>query len=304
MGIEVQSVKLLLLARQLGVDFTDTLTIGRQDLLVDDAQVSGAFAHFGERLASAEARAMSGVENRFSTAIFKRLGAAQVDFMDVSDFEGATVLHDLNTPLPPELAGRFSLVFDGGTLEHVFDVPAALRSYTALPRVGGHLILAVPANNEMGHGFYQFSPELFFRTLTAARGYRIKGMFVAPIFVDADWHAVRDPAKIGARVGWNGSRRETYLLVIAERIGEGGDAATPLQSDYAAEWQAEDEKARHAHATSASTRLKRAIRSVIPGPLYEVAQQARAAARGPDPRGFLPFAPGKDDPTALADLYR
>ena len=300
MGIEIQSVKLLLLARQLGVDFTETLTIGRQDLLVDAAQVAGAFARFGEPIAPADARAMSGEDDRFSTALLRRLGAARVDFMDVSDFEGATVIHDLNTPLDPALAGRFSLVFDGGTLEHVFDTAAALRSYMALPKVGGHLMLALPANNEMGHGFYQFSPELFFRTLTAERGYRIRAMFLAPIFSDADWHAVRDPARVGGRVGWNGSRRQLYLFVIAERIGEGGEGATPLQSDYAAEWHAETAKPRHAHAAGLKTRLRR----MLPTRAVDAALLLRDGLGGPNPRGFAPFAPGRDDPAVVEALYR
>ena len=55
------------------------------------------------------------------------------------------------------------MVVDGGTLEHVFDYPTALRNAMRMVRVGGHLILNAPVNNFPGHGFYQISPELFFR---------------------------------------------------------------------------------------------------------------------------------------------
>ncbi len=34
---------------------------------------------------------------------------------------------------------------DGGTLEHIFNVPVALKSYMEMVRVGGHLILVCPS---------------------------------------------------------------------------------------------------------------------------------------------------------------
>ena len=65
------------------------------------------------------------------------------------------------------------MVVDGGTLEHVFDYPTALRNAMRMVRVGGHLILNAPVNNFPGHGFYQISPELFFRVLSPQFGFRV-----------------------------------------------------------------------------------------------------------------------------------
>ena len=239
MGIEVQTVKLLLLAQRAGIDFGDMLTIGRQDLLVSPSDMSTMFERFGERLTPSEANELSGREDRFSDALFRRLGARQVDSLDISSFEGATLVHDLNQPLPQDMGGRFSTVFDGGTLEHVFNCTTALANYMALPRVGGHLIIAVPSNNEMGHGFYQFSPEFFFRTLTPENGYRVRGLFLVPMFLDSDWLLARDPAVVGRRVGFNAPRKSSYLFVVAQRVGSPAIFAhNPQQSDYSAEWAA------------------------------------------------------------------
>lgn len=291
MGIEVQSLKLLLLARQMGVDFSDTLTIGRQDLLVDAGQLSAAFARFNAPLDPATAQRLAG--ERFANAVLERLGAERLGFMDISDFEGATVIHDLNAPLDPALAGRHSLVFDGGTLEHVFDCVTALKSYMALPRVGGHLIVAVPANNEMGHGFYQFSPEFFFRTLSPPNGYRLRALFAVAMFADVDWLSVADPAIVGGRVGHNAWRRPTYLFAIAERIAAIEPfARTPQQSDYAAEWE-QGPKIVPAHRPGLATRLKAALRRVLPDRPVELALQLRQAAARPDARRFTPFSPGR-----------
>ena len=78
--------------------------------------------------------------------------------MDASDYEGCSIVHDLNNPLPEHLVGRYSLVLDSGTLEHVFDFPTALRNSLAAVRTGGHFVTIAPGNNQFGHGFYQFGP--------------------------------------------------------------------------------------------------------------------------------------------------
>src|SRR5574341_140267 len=61
-------------------------------------------------------------DNISDEAFLRLLGAETVQAMDVSDHEGAQIIHDLNRPIPPSLRGRFDMVLDGGTLEHVFDV--------------------------------------------------------------------------------------------------------------------------------------------------------------------------------------
>ncbi|WP_375402485.1 hypothetical protein [uncultured Sphingomonas sp.] len=296
MGIEVQTVKLLLLARRLGVDFTSTLTIGRQDVLATPDQAASVFARFGEKITDHEARTMSGKDDPFSDALFRKLGARSVDAMDISDFEGATLIHDLNRPLPPDQSRRFSLVFDGGTLEHVFANTTALATYMSLVEVGGHLIVAVPANNEMGHGFVQFSPEYFFRTLTAANGYRIEGLFLAPMFVDADWLLARDPASVGARVGHNGATRSTYIFVVAQRFAaEPIFATSPQQSDYAADWARLADRAGQGHGGKPG--LKARVASKLPRKLVDALVGIRKITARPDPRHLAPFTPERAEPS-------
>lgn len=308
MGIEVQSVRLLLLAGQkLGVDFSDTLTIGRQEIMASAAQIENAFRTVGSPINRELAQNLSSQAGKISDPLFRQLGASTIDAMDVSDFEGASILHDLNRPLPDELAERFSLVFDGGTLEHVFNVPTALASYMRMPRVGGHLILALPANNEMGHGFYQFSPELFFRTLAPENGYAIQAMFLAPLFHDKHWLAVKDPAVVGARVGFNTGTDYQYIFVVARRLAAPPIfQATPQQSDYSAEWNrvaSGEQRWTRFSAQSSRQRAKHLIRPFIPQALTQWRAQ-RALGRRPAERdNFVAFDPASPDMTALRGLY-
>ncbi|WP_426424235.1 hypothetical protein [Bradyrhizobium genosp. A] len=86
---------------------------------------------------------------------------------DASDFEGADIVQDLNLPIPEHLQDTTSFFYDGGTLEHVFNVATSFKNVFDLLKVGGIALFAPPANNQCGHEFYQFSPELFFRVLSA-----------------------------------------------------------------------------------------------------------------------------------------
>lgn len=293
MGIELQTIKLLLLARQAKVDFSDVLTIGRQDLLVTAQALRAAFAGFGEHLSELESQRLSGREDRFSDALFRWMGADNVDSLDISNFEGASLIHDLNLPLPTDMANRFSVVFDGGTLEHVFNCPTAMATYMSLPQVGGHLIIAVPANNEMGHGFYQFSPEFFFRTLTEQNGYQVRGLFLVPMFTDSDWLLVKDPAVIGGRVGFNGPRRATYLFVVAQRIANTPIfGSTPQQSDYSADWVSGGSRNTEGHLLG--TGWKTRVLEHTPKPLYKFMTDWRALLARPDYKSMTHFQPGQD----------
>ena len=100
--------------------------------------------------------------NTNAQAVLTLMGAKEVVVTDVSDYEGAELLLNLNEPVPDEHAGQFDVILDIGTLEHLFDVATALANLVKMLKTGGQLILIVPASNAIDHGFYMFSPTLLF----------------------------------------------------------------------------------------------------------------------------------------------
>lgn len=93
---------------------------------------------------------------------FLRMGYQSLESTDVSEYEGCTHILDLNTAkLPETLAGRYDVIYNGGTLEHVFDVRTALKNIFEMLRPGGVVIQFLPVNGWVDHGFYQFSPTFF-----------------------------------------------------------------------------------------------------------------------------------------------
>jgi len=161
-----------------------------------------------------------------------------VDSLDNSDFEGAQFVHDLNQPIPAAWKEQFDAVYDGGTLEHVFNFPIALRNCMELLRQEGRLFIQTCANNLCGHGFYQFSPELFYRALSAENGFEVERMVIHRVGPYGSWYEVSDPNAIRSRVELI-TFTPMHLLVQAKRTSIKPIFATmPQQSDYAVMWQA------------------------------------------------------------------
>lgn len=253
MGIDKSTLTFLAAARACGVSFAETVTIGRQALSLGPRDVAQVLAAHGLPNASSDRRDLLqqlGQSEWHAEPLFHRLGATQVHSMDVSDWEGADILWDLNQPIPPELEARFTVLFDGGSLEHIFNAPVALMSYMRMVRPGGHLLLALPANNYCGHGMYQFSPEFFFSALSEQNGFTIERMTmweedVTPTRIfgrqftfvgKARHYEVADPRKVGERVTLLNCL-PVCLWVQARRVSD-RPIARVHQSDYVTEWAA------------------------------------------------------------------
>ncbi|HXG48127.1 MAG TPA: hypothetical protein VNO52_10920 [Methylomirabilota bacterium] len=232
MGLDINAVQFLIAARRSGIDFGEVLTLGRQDLNVYPAKMVEVLRRHGFPAGAFEADA----KVLFGEPVFRALGATRVSAMDFSDFEGAEFIHDLNQPIGPELNERFDLVYDGGTLEHVFNFPVALKNCMEMVRLGGRLMLHQCANNWCGHGFYQFSPELFFRALSPEHGFEVERLIVHRVGPYGRWFEVRDPEKIRSRVEaitWY----PLQMLVQARRVRVMPIfARMPQQSDYTPRW--------------------------------------------------------------------
>jgi hypothetical protein len=234
MGLSVDGTKFLLYAKTQGVRFARTATLGRLGLHLSAAELSKNLADFG--FEASEAEGLLRGAGGFAEPFLKALGAEEVCSFDASAFEGASHTHDFNFPVGDELRGRFTAVIDGGTLEHIFDFPTAVRNCMEMLEVGGHFLGLSPVNNFVGHGLYQFSPELFFRVFGERNGFRVVRMIAYEGRPAKSWFEVADPAAVGERVSFINSQPAT-LLVLAEKVASVEVfASPPQQSDYATLW--------------------------------------------------------------------
>lgn len=233
MGLDANGTKFLLYARDRGVSFAETAMVGRQNLLVSPEVLNANLARFGVKADSVKLLADGG---GYAEPFLKVLGAEEIVSFDASDYEGASVVHDFNKPVPDEYKGRFTAVIDGGTLEHVFNFPVAIKNCMEMVRVGGHFLSITPANNHLGHGFYQFSPELLYRIFTPKNGFEMVQMMIFEETLNCEWYEVADPDAVKERVILVNDE-PSMLLIIAEKTSEADIFSTPpQQSDYSAMW--------------------------------------------------------------------
>lgn len=165
---------------------------------------------------------------------FHLLGVTDISALDYSAFESAEIVADLNQPLDESLHGRFDVVIDSGTTEHIFDVARAFANTVELLRVGGRAIHITPTNNFANHGFYQFSPTFFGDFYRANRFSPIE-VFVAEetlrgsrtvAFEVFPWDLDRQPT-------WMTSTKRLLSLCVATKTQSSTAEAIPLQSYYA-----------------------------------------------------------------------
>jgi len=92
---------------------------------------------------------------------FKMLGFDSVHSLDISSYQGAEILWDLNKPIPGDLEKSFDFILNGGTIEHVFDIRQCLDNLSNALKMGGTIFHVAPVDGYLDHGFVQPSPKLF-----------------------------------------------------------------------------------------------------------------------------------------------
>jgi hypothetical protein len=240
MGLDVHALRFLLEARAAGICMEKTATLGRQSLAVSPGQLSHLLREFGITLAVPEAKRLIEEGKSYADLFLKQtLGVCELTTFDASDYEDASCILDMNYPIPDEWKDQFDLLIDGGTLEHVFNYPTAIKNGMEMVCVGGRFLLMTPANNAMGHGFYQFSPELFYRVFHPDNGYTVERMLLLELrLLRPRWFEVRDPAQVHQRVMVTDTCHPSILFVQARRTERKPVfAVPPQQSDYSQTWE-------------------------------------------------------------------
>jgi 2-polyprenyl-3-methyl-5-hydroxy-6-metoxy-1,4-benzoquinol methylase len=262
MAIDSNFARFLIACHQDGVNFQKTLTLGRLNYYLSIKETrnvlrrTGLDEHRYPDLLNYET-------SRYAETFFKAMGAEKVESMDASNFENATIVHDLNQPIPNNLKGTFDVVCDGGTIEHVLNFPIVIRNCMEMVKIGGHLIIGTPANNNFGHGFYQFSPELWFRLLSPMHGFESKRMVAVEYGPRSRWYEVADPEMVRERVVMT-NRYPVSLMIVSRKTAEKPIFQNfPQQSDYVPRWQGDGDPA--SRRKPIEVRVRRIMLETFPG---------------------------------------
>lgn len=169
MGIAKGALKLLLNLKKANESkfHGKVLQLGRQCVYVSYEQVKREAKAFGVAIDQSVPITLS-FDKRLKErgfiddiTLFKMLGFDAVHSLDASDYEGASIVHDLNMPVNQHYYQQYDFIYDGGTLEHVFHFPNALSNIHKMLKVDGLIIHCSPSHNHVDHGFYMYSPMVF-----------------------------------------------------------------------------------------------------------------------------------------------
>jgi hypothetical protein len=211
------------------------LSLGYPDMLVTEKQLAEAFGgeeplkHLHWRDDSEGILKWHGLDGDLARIAETRSVLAMIgvrcDFVDIVASRGMETIVDLNHPAPADMLGKYDIVFDGGTLEHCFNVGQVMRNILGFTKVGGYVIHVNPFNM-YNHGFFNFNPT-FYYDWYARSGNQIVTPFYGihgPILEQRV-----APLEPLATFTWNG--KETAVAVVARRLVP-GEPAWPTQSKY------------------------------------------------------------------------
>lgn len=180
-------------------------------------------------------------DNHFAETFFASLGYDSVDSMDFSDFEGASLIQDLSQDLAPELENRFDVIYDGGTCEHIFELPTAYRNVHKMLKRGGVLIGHSPCNNWINHSFYQINPEMVYGFWEKAMGYQVLQLILQPLLPNFADRVVTttNPNVTGVRPRLEGKLPNNSPIMMCYAVRkplEDKETTGAYQTDYVEKW--------------------------------------------------------------------
>ena len=205
----------------------NVIELGSQDFWCPHQNlVRSLFAAFGRLEPPPELLLTTNVSQLPARQLYEELGF-NYSCVDVDGRAGSIAL-DLNFDgAPPEHVGRYDLVTNHGTSEHVLNQYNVFKAMHDFAKPGGLMVHAVPFTVHLNHGFFNYQPN-FFESLARYNSYEILGLWVGP-----DW-------QLPSFVPWHPalldfltlSSKTTHLLVVVLRKKYPLDFCTPFQEEY------------------------------------------------------------------------
>lgn len=160
----------------------DIVTIGVQDVMFTHESAAEFFKEQDFKYTPIEAKEQSlrkskahsvfegifGVKNPMHMHdLFKMLGFKNAHSLDAFDADKPTILHDMNKPIPDQYKNKYDVVFDVGSMEHVFDVKHFVQNCVDMVKDDGVLMIYDALVGWHNECFYNFQTPFFFDVFKA-----------------------------------------------------------------------------------------------------------------------------------------
>jgi SAM-dependent methyltransferase len=139
----------------------DVLLIGRQTVMFGETHARGLLQAEKISIRNGFLREVDADGRITDRSLFSMFTDANVLALDVSPYEGAEVIHDLNTPLDEKYRHIADFIFNGSCLDNLSDPQLALKSMSKMLRPGGR-IFHIESGTPTYAALLCYSPEWFF----------------------------------------------------------------------------------------------------------------------------------------------
>jgi len=157
----------------------------------------------------------------YSDKFFLDLGFNHVESIDYSNYENASILHNMNKPIPITHYNKYDYILDAGTTEHIFNIPQVCENIINLLKIGGIYLSITPNNNFSGHGIYQFSPEFYLSAFSKKYGMEVQELYLAKVGSCIEtWINVNDlkEKETGRNTSSFNTTEYVYIIAIIKKI--------------------------------------------------------------------------------------
>lgn len=206
------------------------LDLGAQELFCASApaEIERFVTHFGgEPFRAADLARLA--DGGFVGELFERVGSTYTS-IDLKPYPFAIIMDLNHDALPAEHHGRYGLVTNHGTSEHIINQWNVLKTMHDAAAVGATLFHNVPFSGDFEHGLINYNPK-FWWLLSQANGYRTVSMRAV-----ADPQLRQMPANFeGAGIEFfpptRPSAHNTWIQVLFQKVDDrpfAGIADTPV----------------------------------------------------------------------------
>ena len=165
MGINQNVFKLLLLENSYKPITGNFLSIGKHTVSMNNNIICNLLKDYGMPFLNNKdidtSTRHSSKKNLSDTALLKSFSNAKYSCLDVSNYEGANIIHDMNLPIPNSLKNKFDFIYNGSCMDNIFNPVSFLINTTEMLKPGGRILHHERSTTGAG-AYLAFSPEYFF----------------------------------------------------------------------------------------------------------------------------------------------
>ena len=141
MGLNKHNIEFTLFENKYKQIHGDYLSLGKQTINIDKVELRKLLKKYDAdeikidevfSKSKKDYKTRHGTGNIFDHELISIISDCYYNCLDISDYEGANILHDMNYEIPQKYHEKFDFIFNGSCLDNVFDPITFLKNTTKM----------------------------------------------------------------------------------------------------------------------------------------------------------------------------